>query len=194
MCIELDANSKLGPEIIPGDPEPKSKNGKLLEKVVKDNDLIVVNGTQLCKGLITRFRKTITNTEKSVIDFFIVCRRFFELINYMEIDENRAYTLTKYSNKVGEKKLKESDHNVMIIEIKTNWTTIASEENKREEIYNYKNEEDFENFRNVTEHNEELLKLFDEPDEDPEETANKWLSEVNKIMLYLKEKNPLSCS
>jgi hypothetical protein len=64
VCIELDANSKLGPEIIPGDPEPKSKNGKLLEKVVKDNDLIVVNGTQLCKGLITRFRKTITNTEK----------------------------------------------------------------------------------------------------------------------------------
>ena len=101
--------------------------------------MIVVNGTQLCKGLITRFRKTITNTEKSVIDFFIVCRRFFELINYMEIDENRAYTLTKYSNKVGEKKLKKRDHNVMIIEIKTNWTTLASEENKREEIYNYKN-------------------------------------------------------
>ena len=124
--------------------------------------MIVVNGTQLCKGLITRFRKTITNTEKSVIDFFIVCRRFFELINYMEIDENRAYTLTKYINKVGEKKLKKRDHNVMIIEIKTNWTTLASEENKREEIYNYKNKEDFENFRNVTEHNEELLKLFDD--------------------------------
>ena len=57
----------------------------------------------------------------------------------MEIDENRAYTLTKYSNKVCEKKLKKRDHNVMIIEIKTNWTTLASEENKREEIYNYKN-------------------------------------------------------
>ena len=59
----------------------------------------------------------------------------------MEIDENRAYTLTKYSNKVCEKKLKKRDHNVMIIEIKTNWTTLASEENKREEIYNYKTSE-----------------------------------------------------
>ena len=30
VCIELDANSKLGPSIIPGDPKAQSKNGKLL--------------------------------------------------------------------------------------------------------------------------------------------------------------------
>ena len=67
ICIELDANSKLGCDIIPGDPDPKSKNGKLLEKVILENDLVVVNGSDICQGTITRFRKTINKTEgKSV--------------------------------------------------------------------------------------------------------------------------------
>ena len=38
ICIEMDANSKLGPEIIKGDPKEQSRNGKLLEKVVDDNN------------------------------------------------------------------------------------------------------------------------------------------------------------
>ena len=76
ICIELDANSKLGSKHVPGDPKEQTKNGKLLEKVIEDNDLIVVNGTDLCEGVITRFRKTINECEESVIDFFIVCRRF----------------------------------------------------------------------------------------------------------------------
>ena len=80
VCIQLDANSKLGNKHIPGDPNEQSNNGKLLEKVIEDNDLIVVNGTDLCEGLITRFRKTINDCEKSVIDFFILCRRFFAMV------------------------------------------------------------------------------------------------------------------
>ena len=57
--MELDANSKLGAKIIPGDPKEQSKNGELLEKVITENDLIVVNATDICSGVITRFRKTI---------------------------------------------------------------------------------------------------------------------------------------
>ena len=30
ICIEMDANSKLGPRIIKSDPKEQSKNGKLL--------------------------------------------------------------------------------------------------------------------------------------------------------------------
>ena len=59
ICLELDANSKLGLQIIPGDPHPQSRNGKCLEKVVTDNDLIVVNSLDLCVGKITRSRQTI---------------------------------------------------------------------------------------------------------------------------------------
>ena len=79
ICMELDANSKLGSKHIPGDPKEQSSNGKLLEKVVEDNELVVVNGTDLCEGVITRFRKTINDCEESTIDFFIVCRRFLLL-------------------------------------------------------------------------------------------------------------------
>ena len=49
ICIQMDANSKLGSEYIPGDVKPQSKNGKILAKGIDDNDLIVVNGTQRCR-------------------------------------------------------------------------------------------------------------------------------------------------
>ena len=56
VCLEMDANSKLGPEINPGDPHQQSRNGKLLENLLSSNDLIVVNSLELCEGNITRFR------------------------------------------------------------------------------------------------------------------------------------------
>ena len=49
VCIEMDANAKLGPRIINGDPKEQSKNGKLLENVVTENDLIIVNIEKVCK-------------------------------------------------------------------------------------------------------------------------------------------------
>ena len=76
ICMELDANSKLGPMIISGDPHPQSKNGKLLEDLVNDNDLVVVNRLDICQGKITRFRKTIKRTEKSIIDFLLFAKVF----------------------------------------------------------------------------------------------------------------------
>ena len=115
VCVQMDANSKLGPNIIPGDPDEQSRNGKALEKVIKDNDLIVVNGSDLCKGSITRYRKTVNKEEKSIIDFFLVCRNFYKLIKSLLIDEERIHTLTKYCRKNGTKNVKESDHNVMIM-------------------------------------------------------------------------------
>ena len=38
VCIELDANSKLGPCFVPSAPGEQSKNGKMLERVIKDSD------------------------------------------------------------------------------------------------------------------------------------------------------------
>ena len=98
----------------------------------------------------------------------------------MEIDENRSFTLTKYSTKVGEKKVKESDHNTMIMKIKSNWVTLVNDDNKREEIYNYKNEDDSKKFKDITENNQELMTCFDDPNEDIDQSASRWISEVNK--------------
>ena len=66
ICIQMDANSKLG-------ADEQSKNGKVLEKVIIDNDLIVANGTKLCSGIITRYRKTKQREEKSVINRLRYC-------------------------------------------------------------------------------------------------------------------------
>ena len=71
VCIEMDANSKLGYELIPGDPKAKSKNGKCLQRVIEENNLVCVNSTDLCQGVITRYRKTVNSTEKSVLDYFV---------------------------------------------------------------------------------------------------------------------------
>ena len=76
---------------IPGDPKPQSKNGRLLMNIVNENGLIVVNGSDLCSGVITRYRKTSTRTEQSVLDFFIVCEKFFTYITSMLVDEARKF-------------------------------------------------------------------------------------------------------
>ena len=183
ICIEMDANSKLGSHIIGGDPEvEQSKNGELLEKVLEDNELIVVNSTELCEGIITRYRKTIHREEKSVLDFFIVCRIFFQLIIKMEIDEKRIYSLTKFSNRRGDKMMKESDHNMMFLKININWNTSIEEKGERIEIYNYKNKENFEQFQNETENNEELKNCFEDENEDIEASSQRWLSILNGII------------
>ena len=38
ICIEMDANSKLGS----GDSKPQSKNGKYLQQFIENNDLVCV--------------------------------------------------------------------------------------------------------------------------------------------------------
>ena len=103
ICAELDANSKITMENLASDPHHISGNGQLLMEVVNRNSLIVVNSTSKCFGTITRLRKTKHSDEKSAIDFFIVCQRFFKLIISLEIDEERKFILTKYSTRIGSK-------------------------------------------------------------------------------------------
>ena len=125
ICMELDANSKLGPSIIPGDPHSQSKNGKLLAELLSEKGLIVVNGTKHCTGVITRHRKTTIRTEESVIDFFIVCEQFFSLVTKMIVDEERKYSLTKYCTKNGAKSITVSGgHLLLILELNLKWNSL----------------------------------------------------------------------
>ena len=43
IIIEMDSNSKLGPDIIPGDPHQQTNNGKLLAGIIQRHGLIVAN-------------------------------------------------------------------------------------------------------------------------------------------------------
>ena len=52
MYIEMDSNSKLGPQIIPKDPHCQSANGKILADIISRHGLIVANGLEdkcLCR-------------------------------------------------------------------------------------------------------------------------------------------------
>ena len=121
ICCELDANSKIGIENIPLDIHKISANGQLLMDIVKRNDLIIVNSTKKCTGTFTRVRKTKVLDEKSIIDYFLVCRRFYELILSLEIDEDRKFVLTKYATRMGTTCVIESDHNPLICKLNIKW-------------------------------------------------------------------------
>ena len=54
ILIELDANSKLGPELIPGDMHSQSMNGKVLAAIIARHGLVVGNSMKQCVGLVTR--------------------------------------------------------------------------------------------------------------------------------------------
>ena len=173
---------KLEYQFIPNDPPPQSKNGRRVGEIITQNDLTVVNGTHLCHGLITRFRKTVIATEKSVIDFFIVCREFFTMVVSLRIDEDRAFTLTKFSGKTGNINRKESDHNGLELKMNIKWKTNNKKKEERIEILNYKNQDNFSLFKEKTENNYELKCIFDDEEEDLNFLANIWMKKVNQIL------------
>ena len=54
---------------------------------------------------------------------------------------------------------------MMFLKININWRTSVDEKCDRVEIYNYRNKEDFEMFRNETEDNSELRECFQDKNE-----------------------------
>ena len=115
ICIELDANSKLGSSHVAGDSREMSSNGKLFADLIERQDLVVVNSTDLCFGTITRVRNTKSRTEESVLDYFVVCQELYENVVKMVIDEQRKYVLTKFYKCKGKTSVIESDHNLLFL-------------------------------------------------------------------------------
>ena len=138
IIIELDANSKLGPAIIPGDKHQQSENGRVLAGIIHRHSLVIGNSMKQCEGLITRRRVTKDKTEESTIDFILFSGDIVNHVEKIVIDENREHVLTKLAKtKNGVKKV-ESDHNSIISTLKLQW---AKNQNihKRVEMYNLKN-------------------------------------------------------
>ena len=139
VIIEMDANSKLGPKYITGDPHKISPNGEILAGIVERQHLVVVNGTRVCKGKITRRRVAKRKIEESIIDMVIVSSDLINNIESLEIDEARNHILTRIrKTKKGIIK-KESDHNVLITTFKDTFKT--TEKKEKTEMYNLKNKE-----------------------------------------------------
>ena len=178
LCLELDANAKVGPEVINGDPNEQSGNGKLLLSLVKDLNLIIVNATEKCSGTITRIRKTKSkktqkvNIERSVLDYFIVCQKFYELILELKIDEERLHVLTKYASRKGVGKKVETDHNPLICKVDLSWKQVKADK-KRNEIIHLKSIEGQQKFYDLTSNTKALSQCF-ESDKSFQNQAKQW--------------------
>lgn len=178
LCLELDANAKVGPEVINGDPNEQSGNGKLLLSLVKDLNLIIVNATEKCSGTITRIRKTKSkktqkvNIERSVLDYFIVCQKFYELILELKIDEERLHVLTKYASRKGVGKKVETDHNPLICKVDLSWKQVKADK-KRNEIIHLKSIEGQQKFYDLTSNTKALSQCF-ESDKSFQNQATQW--------------------
>ena len=58
-----------------------------------------------------------------------------KMIMGLHIDEERKYSLTKYTSKSGSKTCsKESDHNTLYLEVNQAWNTDTSQKDARKEI------------------------------------------------------------
>ena len=98
----------------------------------------------------------------------------------MVIDEDRKFPLTKFSTINGQKEVKESDHNILMLVLKLKWRSLHQNSNQRKEIFNFRNKDDFQMFKNETEENPELLQCFDDMS-DLNCAAHRWLKMLNDI-------------
>jgi hypothetical protein len=161
IFIQMDANSKLGPDIIEGDPHIQSANGKILAEIVERNALIVMNSVKnKCKGKITRRRITRNVKEESIIDFVIGCEEMAEMIEHVNIDEEKTFVLTKYRKTKHGVKVIESDHNSIITYVKAGWNKKINI--KRIEMYHLKDKEGLNKFNEMTSHDKFLSSVFDD--------------------------------
>ena len=97
-----DLNCKIGNSIIEGNTSNITVGGRLLNKMLKRNRLIIGNAQETCEGLWTR----IEGEQKSVLDYMIMFEEDVWLANKMEIDE--AKDITPYYVDSGDRKY--TDH------------------------------------------------------------------------------------
>ena len=162
ICIQFDANSKLGNGIIKGDPHVISANGKIMADMFSRQNLIVVNATDKCYGVITRYKKTARRTEESVLDYFVVCQGLFQNILKMVIDEERKYVLSRFYKYKNKTSTVESDHNIELLYLSFKWNQKIKVE--RKEIYNLRNPIYQQVFQENTSNNPKLVQVLENKD------------------------------
>ena len=160
LILQLDGNLWAGNGIIPNDPRPQNKNGKLFQQFLERNPhLSVVNSLSLCEGLITRSRLCQGKQERSVLDFFVVCQKVLPHVTKMVIDEERKHILTNYEKARKGGKTSETDHATEYIDLNLN---IVTEKPKRVEVWNFKNHEAQAKFKIQTSETNDFSSCFED--------------------------------
>ena len=159
LIIQMDGNLHAGSNILKNDPNIQNQNGKLFGQFLDRNpNLIVVNTLEICEGIITRKRELEKRTEQAILDFYIINEKMRPFVTKMKVDEDKEFSLINMAQHKKNKRLIETDHNALIIDIDLN---IDNDKPKREEIYNLKNKVCQEAFREETDKNNDLLKCFE---------------------------------
>lgn len=148
FILQMDSNSPLGKNIIKDDPNPQNLNGKLFcEFLERMPHLNLINTLPICEGLISRMRNTVQGMEKSILDVFVTCDKILPYIAKMTIDEKRKHTLSNFNPLKPGVKITESDHNVEILEVSLQFSSVKAE---IIEIFQFKNRNSQLEFKNLT--------------------------------------------
>ena len=179
LIIQMDGNLHAGPEIIKNDPNKQNRNGKLfVEFLERNSQLIVVNSLDICEGVITRRRELDDRTEEAVLDFYIINEKMRPFFRKMIVDENKDYNLINLAQLKKNKRLVETDHNGLVLEMNID---VGNNKPEREEILNLRNRVGQEAFHEETEKNQELLECFD--NNLPLKTQSmKWKKAFNNVL------------
>ena len=80
VIIQMDANAKVGREIISADPNNVTDgNGRKMLDLIERHGLKLLNADKMCTtGAITRYRVTKKSTEVAILDYVIVCQELYE--------------------------------------------------------------------------------------------------------------------
>ena len=179
IVIAEDANAKLGPELIPGDPHPRSENGKLLASMIERQNLKIVNASDKCTGGPITWQRTVNNkVENSCIDFLLVSKELESQLKEAIIDKDQLYALTKFSTTKGNPDIKRSDHYSLIAKFEVE---LKAEIKRREEIFKLRDAEGLLKFQTMTTKCNSIKQCIDETS-DLETACNKWFKEVKRIM------------
>ena len=138
VIMIFDANVHVG-NAINGDKQDWA--GRLLLDMVCEENLTLLNATDLCKGVITRVDPR--NQKGSTIDLAICNQFLLGNIRSMLIDESEEF---KPLNYLGSKTTK-TDHNTVVVKL---MMEIPKKVQKQQYI-NYKNESECEMFRTIIE-------------------------------------------
>ena len=111
MLMIFDANVHVGRATILGCNEDQDWGGKEIMQLIKDENLILVNSSERCTGIITRIDPR--TGKGSTIDLAI-CNQFMEEnILEMKIDEDENYKPTNFG-----KSIKKTVHNTIVMKVK----------------------------------------------------------------------------
>ena len=167
LIIEMDANAKLGREILSGDPHEMSDNGKLLWDICSRRGCFIVNTSSKCSGSITRHRIKKDKIEKSILDFVIVNSKVEPYIQEMIIDESKSTALSHH----GKKGTVVSDHNVITCTFNV---PIERKMKVRREIFALRDEDSLRKFKDVTTNTEKFTQCFKNGD-NIRKQGKKWM-------------------